>query len=236
MTQASRANIIRGDVSEKHDPSTAIEEPVHRAAGAYLSALLIAVALMFLVVMARPRSTAPAAQAVLPTAARTAEPTLTARTRPSATPGPIYVYVAGEVRRPDVYALPMGSRVKQAVDRAGGMTARADRVAINLAAPLADGQQITVPARGQRQTVSPSTVATPTRATDTASPAVEGLVNLNTATQAELETLPGIGPSKAAAIIAYREEKGPFRRVETVQDVPGIGPKIWEQLRDKVTV
>jgi competence protein ComEA len=251
---------------------------------AFLSALLIALALMSLVILARPRGTAPAVQALRPTASpsRTlAQATATATPRPPAptpaptataappsatpTPEPVTVYVVGEVRRPGVYTLPDGSRVGHAIRRAGGMTRRADPVAINLALRLRDQMQVTVPARSRKPAptaqspiVEPTHPAEPeqepTRAAtgtplpsehaaeqapqpdETDTPPAVGLININTATQAELESLPGIGPSKAAAIIAYREEHGPFRRPEDLQEVSGIGPKTWEQLKDKVTV
>lgn len=229
-------NIIRGDVSEKNDPSTETDAPVHPGGSPYLSALLIAIALMFLVVMARPRSSNPTAQAIRPTVVPTDVTTKAATASPEPTPGPLHIYIAGEVKRPDVYNLPPGSRVRDAVERAGGMTQSADPLAINLAQRLEDGQQITVPAKGQREANPNISQKAPEPSLTTTQVVAAGPVNINTATQAELETLPGIGPSKAAAIIAYRQEKGPFRRSEDLQDVPGIGPKIWEQVRDKVTV
>lgn len=163
-----------------------------------------------------------------------------------------------------MYTLPPGSRVGDAVARAGGMSKNADPVAINLAQRLVDEMQITVPEKGRQAVVTKPTVPpptatptpvppTPTTAPEpveptatttgssteparTAEPQPAGRVNLNTATQAELETLPGIGPSKALAIIEYREQHGQFRSAEELQEVKGIGPKTWEALKDKVTV
>ncbi len=184
----------------------------------YLSALLIALALGSLVFTATSRQ-GPSGQAtrLLAPTARPTQP-------------PPTVYVAGEVRRPGVYTLPRGSRVKDAVDAAGGLTGRADPLAINLAERLHDQMKVVVPPRGALARPDPK--ASPSRAT----PSTPKVVDLNTGTQQELESLPGIGPSKARAIIEYRTQKGPFRTPADVQKVPGIGPKLWERIRPYVRV
>jgi competence protein ComEA len=129
------------------------------------------------------------------------------------------VHVAGAVRRPGLYRLPEGKRVADAVARAGGATARADTAAINLAAPLADGVQVLVPRR----------------VPGAAGKTVGGRVSLSSATAAELDALPGIGPVTAQKILDYRAAHGGFRSVEDLDSIPGIGPARIEQLRDVVS-
>ena len=104
------------------------------------------------------------------------------------------MYVAGEIQRPGVYTVPTGSRVREAVERAGGLTEKADQLRVNLAQLLRDEMQVTIPPKSSR-------AGGPTPAAGDGAEEPVGLVNLNTATQAELEVLPGIGPSKALAII-----------------------------------
>jgi len=131
----------------------------------------------------------------------------------------LVVHVAGAVRRPGLYRLAEGKRVADAVARAGGATAPADTAAINLAAPLADGMQVLVPRRG---------------------PAVGGKqpggrVSLGSATLAELDALPGVGPVTAQKILDFRTQHGGFRSVDDLDAIPGIGPARIEQLRDVVS-
>lgn len=133
----------------------------------------------------------------------------------------IYVHILGQVAHPGLYALRDGDRGVDIVAAAGGFTAEADRAGINLARFLSDGEQIVVPAVGE-------VVATP-------GGAAGGLVNLNTADAAALDTLPRIGPALAERILAWREENGRFTSVEDLLDVPGIGDAVLEGLRDLVT-
>jgi competence protein ComEA len=139
----------------------------------------------------------------------------------------LVVDVAGWVRRPGVYEFQAGARVIDAVDRAGGARTGADLALLNLAAPLADGQQILVPKRGQ-----PAGSGTGALGTGGAA----GLINVNSADATTLESLSGIGEVLAAAIVQYREEHGPFTSVDQLEDVPGIGPATLEDIRDQVTV
>ena len=149
-------------------------------------------------------------------------------------PVPAGVHVAGEVRRPGVYRLRTGTRVEEAVQRAGGPTHRGDLDALNLAAKVDDGRQIVVPARAPSGAPSAGAAAGP--AAD-GSPAVPGPpVNLNSATAEELGTLDGVGPATAAKILAHRREHGGFRSVDELDEVPGIGPKRLAALRERVTV
>ena len=142
----------------------------------------------------------------------------------SASPPPLLVHVVGSVRRPGLYRLRDGSRIADAVQRAGGATRRADLALINLAAPLADGAQVVVPRR-QR---AGAAIAVP-------GAAPVGPVSLNTATLEQLDALPGIGPTTAQRILAYRQENGAFSSVDELDAVPGIGPSRLEQLRELVT-
>jgi competence protein ComEA len=136
------------------------------------------------------------------------------------------VDVAGAVHRPGVYELEAGARVLDAVRRAGGARHGANLAAINLAARLADGQQIVVPAR-----VAPA--SSPTAAAgDPATPSVP--VSLGSATLAQLETLDGVGPATAQKIVAYRTQHGGFRSIDDLANVPGIGPKKLAAIRPHV--
>ena len=139
---------------------------------------------------------------------------------PAAAAPKLVVHVAGAVRRPGLYRLAEGKRVADAVARAGGATAPADTAAINLAAPLADGMQVGVPRRV---------------AGGDAGRAVAGRVSLSSATAAELDALPGIGPVTAQKILDYRADHGGFRSIDDLDAIPGIGPARIEQLRDVVS-
>lgn len=152
--------------------------------------------------------------------------------QPPPTPGPVLVQVGGAVQKPGVFSLPQGSRVYQAIEAAGGLAPDADVQALNQAALLEDGMALFVPVVNQADFESiPSNIAAPAQRSMPLA-----LVNINTATQEELESLPEIGPELAQRIIAYRAETGPFRSTEAIQDVPGIGPTIFERVQDLITV
>lgn len=144
-------------------------------------------------------------------------------------PQTIVVHVAGEVVKSGVYHLTEGSRVVDAVTAAGGVTAEGDADAINLAQPLIDGQKVWVPKAGEQQEAVPGGPGG-----DGASGG--GKVNINTADLTQLQTLSGIGPSLAQRIIDYRTNNGPFRRLEDIKNVSGIGAKRFEQLKDHITI
>ncbi|HTS72585.1 MAG TPA: helix-hairpin-helix domain-containing protein [Gaiellaceae bacterium] len=139
----------------------------------------------------------------------------------------VVVDVVGAVRQPGLYRLPQGSRIADAVARAGGATGKAELAQVNLAAPLADGEQVVVPKRG----AAGATIA-PTAAGAGSGPAAP--VQLSTATLEQLETLPGIGPVMAQKILDYRTKHGAFSSVDELDAVSGIGPKRLDQLRDLV--
>lgn len=164
------------------------------------------------------------------TAAETAGPEASPSTSGAAprtsAPAEMVVHVAGAVARSGVYRVPAGSRVVDVVEVAGGLAADAQPDAINLAAPVTDGERVYVPHVGE-------TVTAPVPASS-AAPA--GPIDLNTATADQLDELPGIGPATAAAIVAHREQFGPFGSVDDLADVKGIGPAKIEVLRGLVTV
>jgi len=144
--------------------------------------------------------------------------------------GEAVVHVAGEVREPGVYRLGAGTRVQEALRRAGGPTRRADLDAINLAAKVEDGRQVIVP----RRAAAAGGPAPAPAGGDATAPAIP--VNLNTATADELGTLDGVGPATAQKILAYRQEHGGFGSIDELDQVPGIGEKRLAALRPHVTV
>ncbi len=141
------------------------------------------------------------------------------------------VHVAGAVARPGVYYLPQGKRVVDAVDKAGPLP-DADLQALNLARPLSDGEKIYVPRVGEM----PPAAGVQASGAAGAAGSGEARVNINTATAEELDArLPGIGPVLARRIVEYREKHGPFKSPEDLQNVSGIGPKRFEQLKELIT-
>jgi competence protein ComEA len=142
----------------------------------------------------------------------------------AAAPKQLVVHVVGAVRRPGLYRLDDGSRVADAVRRAGGSTRRADLSLINLAAPVADGLQVVVP---RRQAGAGSAAGGGQAATT-------GPVHLNTATLEQLDALPGVGPVTAQHILDFREQNGGFTSADDLDAVPGIGPARLETLRELV--
>ena len=155
------------------------------------------------------------------------------RAAPAATPSPVIliVDVAGWVEHPGVYELPDGSRVIDAIEAAGGAKKGAELTVLNLAAPLTDGQQVLVARAAEQAAAAPATGEG-----TAAVPGATTLVNVNTATAEQLETLPGIGEVLAATILQYREEHGPFTSIDQLLDVSGIGEVTLEELRDLVTI
>lgn len=165
---------------------------------------------------------------------------------PEPTSGPVIVHVAGAVAQPGVVELPANSRTVDAVQAGGGALADADLDRLNLAEPVWDGQRVWVPTIGAvdlpevleapRPTPTPNSsgrIDTGTTALQRIEPV---LIGINSARQSELETLPGIGPSMASGIIAYRDEHGSFLSVEELLDVSGIGPARLEALRPLITL
>jgi len=151
--------------------------------------------------------------------------------RPVPTEKPIVVHITGAVPRPGVYALPEGARVQDVISAAGGFLAEADKQFINLARVLDDGEFLEIPyAEGFSPVI-------PTPIPNIIQPGSDSdLININTASTFELETLPGIGPTIAQKIVDYREQNGPFVSNEDIINVSGIGPGIYERIKDLITV
>jgi competence protein ComEA len=168
-----------------------------------------------------------------------------ARSRPAVPPtraqGRVWVHVTGAVRRPGLYRLAADSRAGEALDAAGGFARRADLRAINLAATVRDGQQIVVPARGERAAAAPAAAgaqppgqAAPAGTAPGAAAPGGAKVSLGTATVEQLDTLDGIGPTLAQRIIQWRDAHGGFKSVDQLREVEGIGEKRFEALRAAV--
>jgi len=153
--------------------------------------------------------------------------------RPVPTEKPIVVQVSGAVPRPGVYALAQGSRVQDAISAAGGFLAEAERTGINLARALEDGEQLDIP---YMEGSSPVIIDAPTVVVVGTAPSSTELININTASATELDTLPGIGPTTAQKIIDYRQQNGPFLAKEDIVNVSGIGPGTYERIKDLITV
>lgn len=143
---------------------------------------------------------------------------------------PIIVDVKGAIEQPGVYSFIEGDRVDDAIDRAGGFTETAEVNQVNLAQKLIDEQVIYVPEIGEEP------VQLAIGGGESGAKDEEGKVNLNTASAEELQALPGIGPSKAATIVQYREDQGLFQTVEDIKNVSGIGEKSYESLKDAIIV
>ena len=155
----------------------------------------------------------------------TVEPQAAEQAAVEATPAlRLVVHVVGAVRRPGLYRLTHGSRIADAVRRAGGATRRADLSLVNLAAQVSDGTQVVVPRREAVQAAEGKGGSA-----EAASPG--GPVHLNTATTEQLDALPGVGPVTAQKIMDYREQHGAFSSVDDLDAIPGIGPARLEQLR-----
>lgn len=143
---------------------------------------------------------------------------------PAPTPGPITVYVSGSVMQAGLYALPLGSRVNDAIQAAGGFSPEANTEGINLAEILEDGDQVSVPASIPNQDGIGIIPSSPT------------LVDINAATLDQLDSLPGIGPVTAQSIIDYRITNGRFKHVEDLLEVDGIGQATFDKIKDLITV
>lgn len=149
---------------------------------------------------------------------------------PTDTPRPLRVYVSGAVRQPDVYELPAGSIVADAVQAAGDFAAAAAPEMVNLARPLSDGMHVHVPAEDEEGlSAQPAIIAT-------ARPAGAQTINVNAAGMEELQRLPGVGPATAQNILNHRRDNGPFTQIEDIMDVSGIGPAKFEQMKELITI
>ncbi|MBK8985367.1 MAG: helix-hairpin-helix domain-containing protein [Chloroflexi bacterium] len=183
--------------------------------------------------MALLRRTQPAPIVIVP-------PAPTNTPAPTATPGPIQVYVNGAVAHTAVYTLPPDSAIEQAIAAAGGFAPDANTAVVNLAQPLFHGAQVYVPTVNEVAAMPTAVISAPGGQRGTAvtisDTGAGGLVNINQASAAELETLPGIGPSTAASIIEYRTNSGLFNSIEEIMNVPGIGEGKFEQIKELIMV
>ena len=155
--------------------------------------------------------------------------------RPAPTPEPIQVHVAGAGVRPGLYDLPEDSRVMDAIEAAGGLVADADKNGLNLAARVEDAERLDIPYVAGYVPPEDQGFVVVTEGTPSALVGTE-LVDINTASLQELDGLPGIGPTTAQKIIAYRDEHGPFARIEDIVNVSGIGAATYEDIKDLITV
>lgn len=164
--------------------------------------------------------------------------------QPAPTKQPIAVHIIGAVPRPGLYEFAEGARIQDAINAAGGLLASANVETINLAALLEDGQQLNIPYKAGEE---PSITSNDGSNTDDSSLVLPGstgtpevsdteLININTASLEELDSLDGIGPTVAQRIIDYRDENGPFQTIEDILNVPGIGPATFDQIKDQITV
>jgi competence protein ComEA len=164
--------------------------------------------------------------------------TIVLQVQPVNDPNVVRVYVGGEVKAPGLYTLPRGSRVAEAIQAAGGATAVGDTGGFGMAAVIEDADQIIVPAL--RTAATPASVRPVSGASEVATvePPVttQAVININTATASELDTLPGIGPAIAARIIEHRELNGPFRTVDDLEAVSGISQRMVNEMRHLITV
>jgi competence protein ComEA len=164
----------------------------------------------------------------------TAVTIVTVTPRPTATPGSIHVDVRGAVNHPGVYTLPVGSRVQDALALAGNAASNADTRSLNLARRLNDGEQIYVAVIGEAPPAPTASGKSVPLNAPTKIPG--GKININTATLAELDTLPGIGAAIAQRIIDYRSQNGDFKTIEDLKKVRGIGDALLSQIKDLITV
>lgn len=180
----------------------------------------------------------PATELLLPYAETNAANAPVVASTTTTAPAEVLVHAAGAVAVPGVHRLPSGSRVSDLLTAAGGPVPDTDLDRVNLAAPLVDGERVWFPRMGEEATppvVGGAGAASPADG-GVAGPADQGPIDLNTATAEQLDTLPGVGPATAAAILEHRQRQGPFRTVDELLDVPGIGDAKLAQLRDLVTV
>jgi competence protein ComEA len=186
-------------------------------------AVAASVLLVWWLLSGRPETSEPAAPLAFDTSAT---PAASASTAPE-----LIIDVVGKVRKPGIVTVPKGSRVYQAIEAAGGLKGRVDTASLNMARVLTDGEQILV---GMAPASAPAGPAGSSGTGGSGAPGAK--VNLNTATAEQLDTLPGVGPVTAQAILDWREENGRFGSIDDLLDVKGIGDATLAEIRDHVTV
>ena len=152
--------------------------------------------------------------------------------------GGLTVYVTGAVNQPGVVTVASGARIADAVNACGGLSPEADAEGINMAQAVKDGQQIRVPAKGAQKAAANGGNGTTSAKVGGSANSFDagGLVNINTADEKALDTLPGVGPATAQKIIEYRENEGAFQSPEDIMKVRGIGKAKYEKMKDKITI
>ncbi|MCL3776602.1 helix-hairpin-helix domain-containing protein [Actinomyces sp. AC-19-1] len=230
---------------------TGLAPAVAMALGALLIVLSLVLAARSVLTVPGPGAPTPSSSTATPSPGDAADANALAPVDPLSAPpttqpgaggagtGQVVVHVAGAVTSPGVVVLVEGARVTDAIDAAGGVAPDADTDQLNLARPLTDGEQVRVPRQGEeaRQATGGEGPGAPGQGgTGGGGPGTSGTVNLNTADAAELEALPGIGPSLAQRIISYRAEHGAFTSVDELTAVSGIGSARLEALRELVSV
>jgi competence protein ComEA len=198
--------------------------PAHVLVGAAVVIAALAIGGTVVVTRGVGASRAPDVALSLPRADRATE-----RDSPTTTSAELHVHAAGAVAQPGVVTVPNGSRVTDVVAAAGGPAADADLDQINLAAPVTDGERVYVPHKGE-------TVLADSGGASATSAAADGIVNINNADATTLETLPGVGPATAKAIVDYRTQHGKFRSVDDLLNVRGIGPSKLSQIKPHARV
>ncbi len=202
-----------------------------RQAYVYVALAVVVAGLGARYLLASHASASPGGQSVL--AFASSAPAASPSASSAATPAEIVVYVCGAVRRPGVYHMATGARISDLLEAAGGAAAKAELQAVNLAARLADGEQVVVPAQGASVVAAASAGAGDSNGGAAAATAP---VNLNTATLEQLDALPGVGPATAQKIIDYRTANGGFKSVDDLKNVSGIGDAKFADLQPLVTV
>lgn len=205
-----------------HTVGAIVEGPTRSQLALYAAAA-IAVLIVGGRYLLRPAASAPPASA---------PPAVRVQSAPQASV--VLVHVAGAVRRPGLYRVRAGARIDDAVRMAGGAARRGDLSAVNLAAKVEDGRQVLVPERASRGGAAAAPASPPGAAASPGASPPAAPISLSTATPEQLDTLPGVGPATVAKIIAYRDEHGGFRSVQDLANVPGIGAKRLETLKDLV--
>jgi competence protein ComEA len=202
---------------------------------AALAVIVVAIGVRYLVATQAGAQPPGVSLAALPSSAPAAAASPAASPSTTVAAAVVVAYVCGAVRRPGVYTFAPGARITDLIEKAGGATGAAELQTVNLAALLTDGQQVVVPERGAPGV---GVAASDPAATSAGSGVVAAgaPVNLNTATMAELDTLPGVGPSTAQKILDYRTAQGGFKSVEDLNNVSGIGDVTFAELKDLVTI
>lgn len=152
----------------------------------------------------------------------------------------IYIHIIGEVQNPGVITLPKGSRIADAIEKAGGITESADVSKINLVYILSDGQKLKIPSIYDEKNDQENYIITSTEGNiihgETNGKEIKGKININTASQTELETITGVGPSLASKIITYRKKNGKFKTIEELKNVSGIGDSKFETIKEEIEI